>query len=125
VDVGTALQEFSRGDNILIFGCAATSAARRFAEGAAVADAAAVIERENDVAAAGEILIHGIGIRVVVHVVPAEKHLANRPTVKKNQRGTLFAWLCAHGNKELAVDFEAVSRFEDGLLGSDKSVGGK
>src|SRR5690242_4865464 len=91
INIGAGSQKFSRGDHVLIFGGAASSAARSFAERAAVADSAAVIERQDDVAAAGEILVHGIGIRVVVHVMPAAKHLANGAAVKKNQRGTLVA----------------------------------
>ena len=116
------MQEFSRGDNILIFGCAATSAARRFAEGAAVADAAAVIERENDVAAAGEILIHGIGIRVVVHVVPAEEHLPHRATVQEDRCRPLLASCDPGGHKKLRVYFQPVCGSEGCLLRCDQAI---
>src|SRR5207245_2513641 len=122
VDVRTALQEFPGGNNVLVFRGATTGAAGRFTERAAIANAAAVIQREDNVTAAREILIHGVGIRVVVHVVPAEKHLANRAAVQKNQRGTLVAGFGLLWNKQLAVDFEAIGGFEDGLLGSDETV---
>src|SRR5215467_8566386 len=90
-DIRTTLQKFSGGNDVLIFRRATTGPPRRFTKRTAVANAAAIVERENDVATAREILIHGVGIRVVVHVVPAEKHLANRAAVKKNQRGAFVA----------------------------------
>src|SRR2546428_6238566 len=122
VDVGTALQIFSCGDNILIFRCAAAGSADCFAEGAAVANAAAVVECEDDVAAAGEVLVHGIRIRVVVHVMPPEQHLANRSAMKKNQSRTLFTRLPSRRGKNLCVQFEAIRRFEDGLLRNYQSI---
>src|SRR5207244_12978419 len=91
VDVGAGLQIFSSGDDVLIFAGAATGAIRSFAEGAAVTDAAAIVDGENDVAAIGEVLIHGIGIRVVVHVMPAEEHLTHGATVNEDERGAFFA----------------------------------
>src|SRR5262249_30223883 len=72
IDVGAGLQIFSGGDDVLIFAGASAGTIRSFTESTAVADAAAIVHRENDVAAIGEILIHRIGIRVVVHVMPAE-----------------------------------------------------
>src|SRR5713101_1807693 len=77
VHVAAGLQIFSSGHDVLVFFGAAARAARGFAKGAAVTDSAAVIQREHHVTAAGEILIHGVGIRVVVHVMPAEEHLAH------------------------------------------------
>src|SRR2546430_8182717 len=71
IDVSAGLQIFSCGDDVLIFAGAAAGAIGRFAEGAAVTDAAAIVDGENDVAAIGEVLIHRVGIRVVVHVMPA------------------------------------------------------
>src|SRR5215831_13464896 len=125
VNVCAGLQEFSCGDHVLIFRRATSGAARSFTERAAIANTAAVIERENDIAAASEILVHGVGIRVVVYVVPAEEHLANRAAVKKNQSGALVARLCSSKNKKLAMQFEAVNGFEDGLLRNDEAVSGK
>src|ERR1700747_1256634 len=74
IDIGAGLQKFSGGDYVAVFGRAAACAARGFAEGEAVADAAAIVYGEDHVAAAGEVLVHGVGVRVVVHVVPAEEH---------------------------------------------------
>ena len=93
VDVGAGLQIFSSGDDVLIFAGAATGAIGSFAESATVADAAAIVDGENDVAAIGEILIHRVGIRVVVHVMPAEEHLAHGAAVNEDERGAFFAGL--------------------------------
>src|SRR5882757_11324754 len=62
IDIAAALQIFSSGYDVLILRRAASGSARRFAERAAIANSAAVIQRENDISAAGEILIHGVGI---------------------------------------------------------------
>src|SRR5438477_12471299 len=60
--VRARLQIFCAGNNILIFGGAASGASGSFAKGTPVADAAAVVHGKNDVTAAGEILVHGVGI---------------------------------------------------------------
>src|SRR5260370_28512615 len=91
IDSAANWERFSSGHHVLILRRAASGSPRRFAERAAVANSAAVIQRKNDVSAAGEVLIHGVRIRVVVHIVPAEEHLADRPAVKKNQRGPLVS----------------------------------
>src|SRR5690349_8317864 len=70
IDVCARLQIFSGGNHVLVFAGAAARAAGGFAKCAAVADPAAVIHGEDHVAAAGKILVHTVGIRVVVHVVP-------------------------------------------------------
>ena len=62
VHVGAGLQIFSGGNYILIFAGAATGAAGSFAEGAAVANTAAIVDGEDDVAAAGQILVEAIAI---------------------------------------------------------------
>src|SRR2546425_4538617 len=62
IDIAATLQIFSSGHDVLILRRAASGSAWRFAERAAVANPAAVIERKNDVSAAGEVLIHGVGI---------------------------------------------------------------
>src|SRR5262249_17120845 len=77
LDLGAALQIFSGGDNVLIFGRATASAPRSFAKCTTVADAAAIVDSKRDVTMVSQKLIHGVGIRVVIHVVPAEEHLAN------------------------------------------------
>src|SRR5580704_8832097 len=49
VDVGASLQEFSGGDYVAIFGGAAACASGGLAKGASVADAAAVVDGEDDI----------------------------------------------------------------------------
>jgi len=55
IDVGARLQIFASGDDVLIFAGTAAGAIGSFTEGAAVADSAAIVDGENDVAAIGEI----------------------------------------------------------------------
>src|SRR6185295_347497 len=112
-------------DDVLIFAGAAAGATRSFAEGPAVADAAAIVDREHDISTASEVLIHRVGIRVVVHVVPAQQHLAHGTAMHEDQRRALVAGFGAVGEKELAVDFEAIGGAEQYLLRSDKLSGGK
>src|SRR5437870_3451202 len=69
----------------------------------AATDAAAVINGEHDVALARQILVHGVGVVVIVHVVPAEQHLAARSAVHKNQRAALLAGLKIGGQEKLRV----------------------
>src|SRR6266478_1334687 len=108
VHVAAGLQIFSSRHDVLVLLCAAARAARGFAKRAAVADSAAVIQREDHVTAAGEILIHGVGIRVVVHVMPAEEHLAHGAAMEENQRGVLLSRLQSGWHKKLCVEFESV-----------------
>ena len=58
----------------------------RLAELEPVADAAAIVHRQHDVALAREPLIHRVGVPVVVVVVPAEQHLPARAAVEEDQR---------------------------------------
>src|SRR6266566_3987401 len=63
IDVRPALQEFPGNDDVLVFTRATAGAAGRFAERAAITNAAPIVQRENHMAAAREILIHSVGIR--------------------------------------------------------------
>src|ERR1700719_3757268 len=63
IDIAAAPEIFSGGDDILIFRGATASAAGSLAKRAAIPNAAAIVDGEHDVAAAGEILVHGVGIR--------------------------------------------------------------
>ena len=103
VDIAGAQQIFARRHHVLIFRRATPSAALGFSKRPAVADPAAIIQRQDNVSAAHEVLIHRIGIRVVVHVVPAEEHLPHRPAVQKNQRGTFLARFDPGRQKKLRV----------------------
>src|SRR5712664_2457031 len=63
VHVAAALQIFSSRHDVLVLLRAAARAARGFAKRAAVTDAARVFECENELTGAGEVLVHGVGIR--------------------------------------------------------------
>src|SRR5258707_6174829 len=99
IDTAAPLKVFSRGYDTLILRRATSGSARRFAKCAAIANSAAVIQRKNDVSAAGEVLIHRIGIRVVVHVVPTKEHLTDRSAMKKNKRGPLVSPFHSRGEE--------------------------
>src|SRR6266446_422401 len=66
VNIGPALKIFSTSDDVFVFAGAAACTARSFTERAAIAYAAAVVDRQHDVAAAGQILVHRVGICVVI-----------------------------------------------------------
>src|SRR5579864_5139751 len=122
IDIAAALQIFSGGDNVLVFRCAAAGPPRSFAKRAAIADATAIVDGQHDIAAAGEILVHGIGIRVVIHVVPAEQHLPDRPAMHEDQRWFLVARLGVGWKKKLSMNFQAVLSAKSDLLRRDKLV---
>src|SRR5690349_9697211 len=90
VHIAAALQIFPGGNDIAILGGAAAGARGSFAEIAAITDSTAVVHGQNDIATAGEVLVHRVGIRVVIHVMPAEKHLPNRAAVHEDESGFLF-----------------------------------
>jgi hypothetical protein len=52
-----------------------------------IADAEAIIDRQHHKAMRREILIHRIGVRVIVHVVPAQHHLPRRPAMHEDDGG--------------------------------------
>src|SRR5262249_59664954 len=81
----------------------------------AVANSAAVVHREHDIAAARQIMVDGIGVRVVVHIVPAEKHLPHGASMQEHQRWALVARFGAPWQKQLTMEFETVGGFEQDL----------
>src|ERR1035441_5406176 len=56
-----------------------------------VADAAAVVDGEHHVSLAGQILVHGVSLVVVIHVVPAQQHLPPRSPVHEDHGRVLLA----------------------------------
>src|SRR6266481_3514969 len=94
-----------------------------FAKIEAVANSAAIVYGEHDVAAAREVLIQRVSIAVVEHVVPAEEHLAARTTVEEHNGGMAGRFARIRREEELAVNLHAVSGGENHLLRSDQSAG--
>ena len=101
----------------------AAAGVRRVAERPAVADAAAVVDRHDDVALAGEPLVDAVRPVVELHVVVAEQHLARGPAVHEDDRGTLLAGLDVLRQEELVVDLEAVGGLRQDELRLDVRVG--
>jgi len=87
IDARLALQKMRAGLNVLIFGSAGVPRMIGLMEGAAVADAEAVIDRQHDEAVRRQILIHRIGVGVIIKIVPAEQHLSRRSAVNENNSG--------------------------------------
>ena len=89
-----------------------------------IADATAVVHREDDISKARQILVHRIGVGIVVHVMPAEKHLPPRTAVKENERSVppvaVACW-----QKELPVDLHSVSSRKNHLLRNNELRSGK
>jgi len=86
VDVRPAAQVQACALHIVVLAGAAGAVVERLAEVESVTDAAAVVDRQHDVTEVREVLIHRVRIRVVVHVVVAEQHLAPRSTMEEHQR---------------------------------------
>src|SRR6202522_1942447 len=127
VYVSQCLEIFSCRNDIFVFGAAARAAIVWLAEVAAIHDAGPIVDRQHDISTARQILIHGIGIVVVVHVVEAEHHLADGAAVNEDQRGTPAASV-RFGRlrfEQLSVNFPAVGGFEDYLLRRYQLGGGK
>src|ERR1700690_3436143 len=87
VDIGQALQVFSGRHDVFILGTASPSAVGGLAEVPAVHNSCPVIHCQHHVASARQVLIHRVSVLVVVHVVEAKHHLADRSAVDENQGG--------------------------------------
>ena len=86
---------------------------RRRAERPAVADAAAIVHRQHDVALAREPLIDAVRPVIELHVVVAEQHLPHGPAVHEDDRRPLLARLDVLRQEQLVVDLEPVGRLRD------------
>ena len=113
IDVGAALQILRAGDDVLILGVAAAFGVRRRAERAAVADAAAIVDRHHDVALRLQPLVVRVRPVIELHVVVRRQHLARRAAVHEHDRRTLLARLEVLRQEELVVNLETVRRVRD------------
>src|SRR5262245_44214273 len=120
VDVAARTQVMRGGHNVLIFRGPAPAPLLGLPKRAAIADAQTIVDRQDRITTARQILIEAVGVVVVVHIVPAEHHLPARATVHKDHRRQFVARLCVFGKEELAVDFEAVGGFEENWLWFDE-----
>src|ERR1700733_5727250 len=90
VDIGTASKIQARTENVVELTGPSCAIVESFAEVETVADAAAIVDREHDVSEAGEILTNRVRVVVVIHIMPAEEHLAARASVEKDDGGMLL-----------------------------------
>jgi len=120
IHVGAATQVDTGPEHVLELARPARAVAERLAELQAVADPAPVVDGEDDVAAARQVLIEGVGVVVVLHVVPAEQHLAPRAAVEERDGGPLSLLAGSRGQEELAVDLRPVRGQEDDGLRHDQ-----
>ncbi len=124
---GLVLQELRAGHHVLILRGAGGARVIGMMEGVAVADAEPIVDRQHDEAVSREILVHGVGVAVVIHVVPAEQHLPRRAAVDEDDAG--FVAVRARALEELSVHGQAVGGLETSPVwasssrGSGKSAG--
>src|SRR5439155_10750868 len=90
IDVRPTLQILRAGDDVLILGVAASFGVRRLAERTTVADPAAVVDRQHDIALRREPLVVRIRPVVKLHVVVGRKHLTRRSAVYEHDRRPLL-----------------------------------
>src|SRR5665213_649704 len=126
VDVGARAEVGDGDEDVVVFGCAVRSAMLALAEVEAVADASAIVDTEDDVAARRQVLVHGVGVGVVVHGRVAEEHLALGASVEEEDGGVFGAGGRGEfGEEKLAVELEeVVGGREDNLGGGDQLGGG-
>ena len=122
IDVGPALQVLRAGHDVLVLGVPALAGVGGVSERLAVADAAPVVHREDDVALRREPLVHRVGQVVEPHVVVAEQHLAHRAAVHEDERRTPLARLQVLRQEQLVVDLESVGGLGQHVLGDDERV---
>src|SRR5438105_15962226 len=89
----------------------------------AVPDSESIVNREHHKSHVGQSLIHGVLVRVVVGVVPAQQHLTRRSAVDENHRG--FPAGPADLLEELAVNGETIAGAEDDSAWSYQTRGRK
>lgn len=105
VDISAGGEIFLRGEDVVVFAGAVGAVVGGFAEVEAVTDASAIVDAEDDEAARGEVLVHGVGVGVVVHAGIAEKHLAVWAAMDEDDGG-MFAGGEMRREEELGVDGE-------------------
>src|SRR5436190_2819662 len=84
INLGKSLQVSPCGDHIFVFRCSAPNRIRSFAKRAPIHNSEAIIDRQDSVGAATQVLILGVSVVIVVHVMKAEHHLSNRAAVHED-----------------------------------------
>src|SRR5204862_4284563 len=123
IDLRQRSQVVSAGLHIQILRRSSSSSAGSMVEIVTVSNPAPVVHRQHHESTIGQRLIFGVLIRVVIGIVPAEKHLPWRSAVDENDGG--FFPGRAGFFEELTVDGHSVARFEDDFPRNDKAGRGK
>ncbi len=117
VDLAARGEPFRPGQHVAIFRGAAARDLGRVAEGAAIAGAAAVIDREHVITLAGEVLVQDIGVGIIERLVEARQHLPARAAMDMDQRRMLAR---AAGVEQRGMDHHAVRGGEGDRLRRDE-----
>ena len=113
VHAGEVSEEPAGAEHIAEFGGAARPVVQRFAEFHPVAGAAAVVHRQDGVAAARQVLVEGVAVGVIAHVVPAEQHLPAGAAVEEQDARAGFGAFGAGRLEQLAGYGHPVRRGKD------------
>src|SRR5258708_1769099 len=104
---------------ILVFDGSGIAGVLGLMEGPAIADAKSVIHGEHHETMRRQILIHGVGVAVVIHVVPAEEHLPRWSAVHENYGGFRYGRPRHPVLEQLTMDAHPVGCLEDDALRHD------
>ena len=108
VYVGAVFEIKPGAEHIVELAAARSAVVQSFAKFHAIADAASIVDRQDDEALAGQVLVHRVGVVVVAAIVPSQEHLPPRAAVEEQQRGPLLARPEIPREEELAGDGLAV-----------------
>src|SRR5438034_1221470 len=120
INLGKSLQVSPCGDHIFVFRCSAPNRIRSFAKRAPIHDSEAIVDRQDSVAAATQVLILGVSVVIVVHVVKAEHHLADGASMHEDHSWN-FAIAVAR-QKELPMKRKTIFALEYKLFGNYQLV---
>jgi hypothetical protein len=95
IDLRPRPQVIACGHDVLVFRGTSGSPARCFPKSTSISGSAAKIHAEHSIPTAGEVLIHPVGIVVVIHVVPSQEHLPDRPASMNITAGSRPAGLAS------------------------------
>src|SRR5437763_13878592 len=74
----------------------------------AISDSTAIVDRQDHITLARQVLIHAVRVVVVFPVMPGRQHLPARPAVHEDHRGMTWSWPVARWQETLSVDGPAV-----------------
>src|SRR5439155_23511213 len=108
-----AAQVATRSEHVVELARALGAVVERLAELHPVGDPTAVVDGQDDVAAAREVLVQRVRVAVVIEVVPTQEHLTPRAAVEEDHGGSPVARLDAAWQKQLSGKRPPVRRGEE------------